>query len=237
MRPRQSLKNSYKLVGQRVWSSNDFDTDKLVGSKSLFTNDSLLERKPIPKKLEVFALVSGVEFSYEFKKNILEVQSIIKQILSNKLYYLVRPENLGVEYCVFKWPDGPWDKAWLNDIYSVLSKLNMPCFQFSIYGIQIHQDGCIVAKGYDERSSIFRIRQLFKDNLKFLPEKQSSWAHVPLGRILEPIGQDIFEQLRTYVRKKNNCLIASQKITDAKLVHETQWYMERKKNLMEINFV
>ncbi len=231
-----NLKYSYEIVGKKIWDFSDFDLSFLKSSRNFFTNESLLDLKPIPKNLEVYALVSGIEFTDGFKQSLSNIQMDLGNILKNKLYYFVKPENLGVEYCVFKWPDGPWEKDWLSRIKSTLATLKISPFTFNIFGVQIHQDGCIVAKGYDENSSIFKVRQTLKDSLSFLPPRQSGWAHVPLGRILEPVGSEIFEELRMYIKKIDDCLIASQKIKLAKLVHEKQWYMESKEILSEVSF-
>ena len=49
-----------------------------------------------------------------------------------------------------------------------------------------------IAKGYDEKGMIFKIRKHLQNNLRFLPKKQSGWAHIPIDRILEPIGSKKF---------------------------------------------
>ena len=106
-------------------------------------------------------------------------------------------------------------------------------FQFVIQGIQINSDGCIIAKGYDENRSIFRIREQLKNNLKFMPERQSGWAHIPIGRILEPIGISKFTKLQYLINTLSNAVVAEFKIDVVKFGHETRWYMEEKSILLE----
>jgi hypothetical protein len=227
------LKKSYEAVGSKTWIGRDFIQSNLNSSINLFTDESLAMRKPIPKNLEVYALLSGLSFSKVFCNKLIRIQQDISKIINNKLHYWVLPENFGVEYCVFKWPDEKWDKSWSDDIKNELSLLKIPSFKFIIQGIQINQDGCIIAKGYDEEGTIFKIREYFKNKFTFLPKKQSGWAHVPIGRILEPIGAKKFSELRGVAKKLSNKIIATEEINTLKFVHETRWYMEKKSIIFE----
>jgi len=106
-------------------------------------------------------------------------------------------------------------------------------FKFAIKGVQINPDGCIIARGYDENRSLFRIREQFKNNLKFLPSRQSNWAHIPMGRILEPIGVSKFKKLESLVNILSSEFITEFEINIVKFIHEKRWYMEEKSILME----
>ncbi|NQU31739.1 MAG: hypothetical protein HQ521_00755 [Bacteroidetes bacterium] len=227
------LRQSYEDVGNKTWLNDDFKQNDLDISRDLFTDKSLALRKPVPKKLEVFALLSGLPFTEEFCINLVAIQDKISDILNNILQYWVLPSNFGVEYCVFKWPNEKWIDSRMRIIEKELSTLNYPPFRFSIKGIQINPDGCIIAKGYDKGRVIFNIRERLKANLTILPKRQSGWAHIPIGRILEPIGSKKFGDLRRLVKKLSNDLIASEEINTVKFVHETRWYMEEKSILSE----
>lgn len=229
-----NLKNSYDEVGKRTWQHDDFVESSLETSRILFTDESLRVRKPKPKNLEVYALLSGLPFGKEFSNKLLTIQQNISSILDNTAHYWVLPPNFGVEYCVFKWPDDNWNESWLPIIKQELSSLDYPSFNFTIRGIQINPDGCIIAKGYDE-GVIFGIRDRLKSNLKFLPKKQSGWAHVPIGRILEPLGSSKFTKLKNMISELSNLDLATDEIKTIKLVHETRWYMEKKSVLSEIH--
>ena len=230
------LQNSYSKVGDCTWRNNNFLQKPLQSSRSLFTDRSLLSRNPCPKKLEVYALLSGISFSDKIMSRLQFIQQEISVILSNSLCYWVSPWNLGVEYAVFKWPDDIWRKNNTTQIIKTLKLIDCPVFDFSIYGIQINPDGCVIAKGYDAGGSIFNIRKKMKQDLSFLPEKQSNWAHIPLGRILEPIDTKKFTKLRSFVRKYKDKFIVEDTLTSVKYVHETRWYMEEKNILLEVNF-
>jgi hypothetical protein len=228
------LKKSYNKVGSQTWENDDFINLALDSSRNLFNKESLELCKPKPKELEVYALLSGLPFSKKITNKLVSIQQNIDTILGDSLKYWVLPSNFGVEYCVFKWPDEIWkDKSKIFSINKELSMLNFSSFQFSIRGIQINPDGCIVAKGYDEDGMIFRIREHLKVNLEFLPKKQSGWAHIPIGRILEPLGVEKFSALESLINQLSDATIVSDEINSIKFVHETCWYMEEKIILSE----
>lgn len=227
-----SLNESYDRVGQETWKNKDFNSSSLEVSRSLFTEDSLIKRNPKPKNLEVYALLSGLPFDGGFSRELVKVQKEIDQVLDGSLRYWVLQDNLGLEYCVFKWPEYDWNKEWEGQIYNNIPRINKP-FRFVVFGIQINPDGCIIAKGFDEGEAIFKLRKKIKDRLDFLPDRQSSWAHIPLGRILEPIGEYKFSKLAKLCKELSSVYIASCEIKTLKFVHETQWYMEKKNTLKE----
>ena len=228
-----NLKKSYKEVGDRTWLGQDFLESNVDVSRSLFTRESLLSRRPRPKELEVFALLSGLPFRVEFTDKLVNVQKKISAVLGERLHYWVAPLNLGLEYCVFKWPTDSWNEEWLGVMQDVLASIRQPSFRFSVGGVQINPDGCVVAKGFDEDSVLLHVRERIGVKIPFLPAKQSKWAHVPLGRILEPLGIEKFAKLAHLMNTMSDLLIAKTEINSMKLIHETRWYMEEKTILAE----
>lgn len=227
------LGRAYKEVGDRTWLTGDFLDSNLEVSRNLFTLESLVARRPQPRALEVFALLSGLPFRADFTDKLVEVQQQISGVLGERLHYWVAPANLGVEYCVFKWPTDAWNEEWLGIVHDVLAAIRQPSFRFSVCGVQINPDGCVIAKGFDEHAVLFQIREQLKTEIPFLPSKQSRWAHVPLGRILEPLGGERFAKLVHLMRRMSVLTIATTEINSMKLVHETRWYMEAKTILAE----
>lgn len=227
------LESSYSQVGDLTWHNSDFLEENISSSRNLYTLQSLSDRCPKPKDLEVYALVSGLSFSDEFSKQLVAIQEQITKILQDSLYYWVKPDNLGVEYAVFKWPDDELDEKHLETIKNVLNTIKKPSYHFYIRGIQINSDGCVIAKGFDQSNILFQIREQLKSDLPFIPKKQSGWAHVPLGRILEPLGKEKFSILKKTMDSLSKQHIASTKIDTMKLVHETRWYMEERDIIAE----
>lgn len=227
------LREGYRVVGDRTWLEEDFSENNLENSRNLFTPESLQARKPQPRMLEVYALLSGVAFAKDFTDRLTAVQMRISEILGEHLHYWVAPQNLGVEYCVFKWPADSWDEQWCGVIKKVLNSFPKQVFNFHIGGVQINPDGCVVARGFDENAEMFRVRTLLRERIPFLPGKQSGWAHVPLGRILEPLGTERFARLGRLIGEIDDQLIASTEIEVMKFIHETRWYMEERETLAE----
>jgi len=227
------LENAYSEVGDLTWLNEDFLESNIEPSRSLYTTESLIARQPCPKELEVYALVSGLTFNKGFIEKLVEVQDKISTVLGECLHYWVEPDNLGVEYCVFKWPTDSWDNEYLEVIQNTLSLMRQPVFQFTIGGIQINSDGCVIAKGFDEAAVMFQIREQLKVALPFMPKKQSRWAHVPLGRILEPLGAEKFALLNQAIKAMSKQQIATTTINIMRLIHERRWYMEEKTVLAE----
>lgn len=230
------LLEAYETVGERTWLYKDFEEQNLEISRGLFVPESLDLRKPRPKQLEVYALLSGLSFNKEFTDGLVSAQMRISDLLTTSLHYWVEPENLGLEYCVFKWPMESWSDRQCAVVQGVLAQINLPTFKFHIKGVQINPDGCVVARGYDENASVFQIRALVKKRIPLLPKKQSGWAHVPLGRILEPLGTPRFEQLNQLIREMSDMDLGTTEINTMKLIHETRWYMEERTVLAEYQF-
>ncbi|TDY02678.1 hypothetical protein [Thiohalophilus thiocyanatoxydans] len=227
------LREAYQSVGKRTWLASDFDKTQLEISRSLFNPESLESRNPRPKAQEVYALLSGLPFEEDFTEALISVQKEISKILKDSLHYWVLPQNLGLEYCVFKWPDDYWHDSWQSSIETTLTALKPSVFKFIIGGIQINPDGCVVARGFDKNAEIFRLRTRLKSEISFMPKKQSAWAHVPLGRILEPLGVRRFSDLASLMQELSDITIASTEIRSMKFIHETRWYMEERELIAE----
>ena len=200
----KDLQQSYDFEGKKIFNVNSLSSKSLQNSINLFDGKSLIIKKPKPIDVKVYTLVSGLSFSDNLIKELEKIKKEIEIILNDTLHYWVKPENLGVEYCVFKWPNDLWKKNWLNQIISFIKSKEYESFELKISGIQLHPDGCIIAKGYDN-GKIRKIRNDLMSNLRFIPSRQSNWAHIPLGRILEPVTGKIFDKL-----KKNNETIVRQ---------------------------
>jgi hypothetical protein len=224
----KDLKKSYELVGNNIYRRDSLTLNSLKSSINLFTKKSIIIKKPRPIDVEVYGLVSGLPFSKDTVDSINNISSVIKKFLKNKICYWVKPSNLAVEYCVFKWPTDPWKSSWLNKITHFLKLSQYSSFDLHLEGIQVHADGCIIAKGYDG-GFIRKIRSDIISNLNFVSKNQSNWAHIPIGRILEPISGHLFFGLKELITKFSKTKISKERITQAYFVHESRWYMEKKK--------
>lgn len=225
----RKLNQSYKKVSNLSSNLEDFDQKNLIASQELFKKGS---KGPSPIEVEVFAILSGISFEENFIKSITPVIESIRKILYLKDFYLVKPENLGVEYAVLKWPEDDLDAQLLKQAKEAIASSDLSKFKLKVYGMQLHVDGCIILKCIDENQSIFKFRDYLKENTDNLPIKQSNWVHIPLGRILSPIGEEAMSKLKKFILNCENTLNYDIEIDALHLVHEKKWYMEKKDYLL-----
>jgi len=222
---------NYNKVSVKTWTHSNLKKKNLKSSISLF---DFKKKKIIPKKLEVIALLSGLPFSKKLTNKILFIQNNMNKIIGSHDHYWVKKNNFGLEYCVFKWPEQKLKKADLKELLSFISNLKFKNFNILFDGCQLNPDGCVVIRGYDTTNDITNIRKLISRKISFLPKKQSKWFHIPIGRILEPIGEEQFSKLKKFFQKNSMGWKHYEKINSIKLIHEYQWYMEKRKTLMYI---
>ncbi len=224
---KEKLIEDYDIVFNKFKEKLIFDQNLLESSRNIFDIDDK-ETKAFPKKLEVIALLGGLEFDSDFQESIYEIQFNIKSILKNKLMYLVKRENLGLELVVLKWPNQKRNFSLEKDVKQFLNTKTFKPFRIRFHGLQLHSDGCLVVRGTDENGEFRELRRELLDNFTNIPRKQSKWVHVPIGRILHQINFSTGEKLKDFILKtQNNELIPSQNIRELKMIHETQWYMEK----------
>ena len=72
------------------------------------------------------------------------------------------------------------------------------------------------------------------NNISGLPARQSNWCHIPIGRILDPVGELNFKRLQEIERDSRDDKTFSIKLDSLKMVEEYKWYMEEKDLLMDI---
>jgi hypothetical protein len=222
---------NYNEVSSKTWKYPDLQEKNLTYSNSLF---KLKKKIVVPKRLEVLALLSGLPFSKILTSKILSTQKKIGKTIGDTKYYWVKKDNLGLEYCVFKWPEEKLNQSKVNKISKFVSKLNIKKFDVFFDGCQLNPDGCIVVKGFDVSNEILNLRDLISKNINFLPKKQSNWFHIPIGRILEPVGQKNFLKLKKFFDKNNKGWGHYEKVKNIKLIYEYQWYMTDRKMLFKI---
>lgn len=219
------LASSYASVGDQILVQSDFELASLQSSLDIFEADSIKVGKPLPKRLDVIALVSGLEFSESLQTELQAVQAELSCCLEGVNHYWVEQKRLAVEYFVFKWPGDKYMEEVEMKARKACELVPLNAFDLLITGIQIHQDGCVVARGFDSDNMIRNSRRFLREFDPLFPEKQSNWAHIPLGRILEPIGSERFGLLKHKIEEISARLQLRERICDAKLVFESRWYM------------
>ncbi len=222
------LSKSYDAVGNIINEREDFKESELKSSVSLFEKYSLELNNPTPRNVDVFAILSGISFEKSFLRLVENIHSRLRKILENKIFYLVKPENLGVEYAILKWPSDTMDPTILDKSIELLREYNASKYYLNVFGIQLHTDGCIILKCIDEKRTIFSLRKSLIENLDNIPKKQSNWSHIPLGRVLAPVGKENMSKFKILIAEINNELNHDILIDSLHIVHERKWYMEIK---------
>lgn len=218
------VKASYQAKASLTWAKRDLDDFNLTESNALFISDKA--NRPIPRALEVFGVLSGLPFSEQAQAQISDLQKELTAFIPHDRYYWVHPENFGIEYLVLKWPDEEWSQSKLDAALMALSTLEFPPFDMEFHGFQLNTDGCLIVRGYDHTGEFASIRRLLTDRLSFVSARQSSWYHIPIGRILKPLGEENFSALRHYVESTSMQMRFMERIQVVKLIHESRWYME-----------
>lgn len=221
----QALEESYNAVSKQFSSSGFFQCDLLEESRKLFIIEE--ESRSIkPRKLDVVAVLVGLEFSKHLQDKVVSLQNELSNIILAADHYWVRPENLASEVAVLSWPEnsevGVVDR---DDVIRFLETEEIRTFKLSIKGFQIHSDGCVILRVYDD-GHVRGLRNSLTTEVKGFPNKQSSWCHIPLGRILSPLKPEACKELIEGVENSFKSLVFEEVVSSISLVHEKCWYME-----------
>jgi len=233
----KELINSYDLRFNEVCCKKFLTTKDISSSQKFFEEDSLIKKNPMPKKLDVYCLVSGLPFDGKFINHIKKIQLNLKSILSSSNYYLVEPENLAVEYIVLKWPENKLEEKIIAQTINELKNIKEKRFKLKSYGFQFHSDGAIIMRCIDQDQMLQKIRSKFISAINNLPQKQSNWCHVPIGRILDSIDNDTFRQLLEFSKQTQSNMREETLIEDIKLIHEHRWYQTNRSTLAKVNLI
>jgi len=227
------LKKLYKVVGDNYTNEGRFNENLLAASRKIFEKGS--DNQYVPKKFNVEAVLSGLPFSLALQDKIYDLQNRINNLIDCNHRYWVKPENLGIEYFVTKWPD---DNAISSnkrrEVISFIDKMNLKEFDLSIRGYQVNPDGVIVLKGYDA-GVIRKVRSKCMSNFEWLPKKQSQWVHIPIGRILENISIEKHKLLIKDIIVSESGFIFNEVVKKIHYIKESRWYMESKEYVSTVD--
>ena len=225
------LLNSYDHVFTEAKNQKRFDDSLLNKSRGFFEFDHLSE--PVPKNLGVDALVCGLPFADSLINLASNVQKKLDKYLDLTDRYWVEPNNLACEIVVSKWPGKSSNRSIVPRLVSFLDNLNLSPFTIRIHGAQMHTDGCVVLRGYD-RGRLRGVRSALLENFSDLPQKQSSWVHIPLGRIISQVSENTYKCLLNELISSFDEISCDIEISDLKYITEKQWYMMEREIIAEI---
>jgi len=177
-------------------------------------------------------LLGGIPFQEKEIYFLSKIQNRIFNSINDERVYKVKQTNYGLECFVLKWHDTEkFDEKNIQHVKKYLNELSLPKYKIKFKGIQIHTDGCVIAKFIDINKEFRSLRKDFLLKFNFLPRRQSSWVHVPLGRILYNLDKRVIENLISECEDINENHNFEIEINKYSLVHEKRWYMEDKEIL------
>ncbi|MBD2100074.1 hypothetical protein [Leptolyngbya sp. FACHB-261] len=217
------LKGRYLQIHQRFSALKDFELESLAQSRELFN----LDANPVtPRSFEVWTSLAGLPLPQPLTSRFQRIVSNVEAILpAGTRFYKVPPANYHWELFIIKRPNEIVAADQLLQVAKLLQSglRQQPSFTLSYQGFLITVDGTVIVSGYGEFDSL---RQQLRQQIPFASKRQSELGHISLGRILDPVGQSCFIQLKQLVEESQNQFYGEFKIDQVKYVHERQWYME-----------
>ena len=218
------LLKSYKTRFDSFLKLKSLKEENILHSRKYFEESSLLLREPIPKKLDVYCIVAGLPFQDDFIDYLKNLKTKLSSILMDSLYYLVKDSCQAVELLVAKWPDDEFNENINKQLIKYFSNTQFNPITLKTGGVQIHDDGCIILRCIDENARFRSLRKDIINNIDILSTRQSSWVHIPIGRILEPIDFKKTSLLKKFCISSQNQKPYKTIINKFHFVHEQQWY-------------
>lgn len=227
------LNQRYQTLKQRFLDLDDFSLEFLEISRNLF---DLNDGKIVPKRFEVWTTLVGLPLPPSLTTRFQSLFNQIIQLLPNSTrFYQVQPQNYHWELFIIKRPQSEVEEKLLRQTTKVLQEVlnNVQPFKMSYRGFLITPDGTIIVKGYGEFD---QLREQLSQQIPWASSQQSNLGHISLGRILDPVGEVCFQELKQFVQASDNEDYGELNINCAKYVHESQWYMEDQEVIATFNF-
>ncbi|MFB2896433.1 hypothetical protein ACE1CI_26275 [Aerosakkonemataceae cyanobacterium BLCC-F50] len=229
-----NLTERYQQIKSRLDVLTDFPEEELAKSRSLFH----LDRVPlIPKHFVVWTCLVGLPLPEVLTNKFQQIVETVAEILPPKTrFYKVIPANYHWEVFIIKRPNESVDIDQLNEAAILFRQIfsQHPPFTIKYQGFLVTTEGTIIVKGF---GNFDHLRQELKEKIPFASSQQSPLGHVSLGRILDPVGKDNFAKLKQLVDSSQNQFFGELKVSEAKYVHETQWYMEEREVVATLPFL
>ena len=198
---------------------------KIASSINLF--ESL--RPAVPIVVDLYAVLGGLPFTPALSSYLNNLYFSIQAVLSDLDHYLVQPGNHAIELLVLKWHTcaQPIAPSVLEAVSCTLQTLFTSPIDICPYRIQINDDGCILFAFLDPSFGFRKLRQSILAAHPTLPSRQSSWVHIPLGRILQAPTKSQFRRIQAdFLTLPVYSL--PETLTYFSVVHESRWYLEER---------
>ncbi|WP_413167061.1 hypothetical protein ACL6C3_10215 [Capilliphycus salinus ALCB114379] len=226
------LDSRYQTLKQRFLDIDDFPPEFLAISRNLFDFNN---GEIVPKRFEVWTTLVGLPLPQPLTTRFESLfDEIIKLLPNSTRFYKVRPQNYHWELFIIKRPDETVEEKLLIQTTEIIRQIlnNFKPFKMSYRGFLITPDGTIIVKGYGEFD---QLREQLRQQISWASPQQSNLGHISLGRILDPVGEVCFRELKQLVQTSENDEYGELNINCVKYVHESQWYMETQEVVSTFN--
>lgn len=227
------LNRRYQAIQKQTEALPDFYEEALASSRQLF---EFRKNRWVPKYFEVWTLLAGLPLPNPLTERFSQVfDTAIACLPKTCQYYKVWPQNYHWEVFIIQRP--PEQVSQLNlqrtphQVKAILSDLPFLTIQYR--GFLITPDGTVIVKGYTDCDEL---RDRLRQQLPWASVQQSQLAHISLGRILDPVGSEAFNNIKTLVQNAANDVYGEFTVNELKFVHESQWYMEQQEIIATIPF-
>lgn len=228
-----SLAQRYAQLRQRLTPLEDFTESGLTPSRSLF---DFGQNRPIPKRFEVWTGLAGMPIPEALGDRLQTLVAQCRTLLPDSTrFYPVIPQNYHWELFIIKRPAENLTPEQLHHAATLLKDVicSYPPLSLSYQGFLVSPDGTVLAQGYGDFDEL---RDRLRQDIPFASSQQSNLGHISLGRILDPIGQENFTQLKALIQQSQTETYGKFKVNQIQYVHETQWYMEQREIIAHFPF-
>ncbi len=217
------LELRYQEIKAYIEGLQDFPEGGLMRSRALFHMEAM---PPTPRRFEVWTCLVGLPLPTDLTRAFESlVARVIALLPAGTRFYTVRPENYHWELFIIKRPDEDVEPTKIQEASRIFAQVLRGWHPFSLTyrGFLLTEDGTLIARGF---GAIDALREELRARIPFASQQQTALGHISLARILDPVGEECFEQLKLMVEKEQNTTYGKLQVNQAKYVHESQWYME-----------
>lgn len=229
----------YKMIWEKTRQNGDLSADQVEKSRFYFNFDKT-SGAPVPKVFDTYGVVALMPMSAETQTTLTHTWDYILKNLQQPLAYAVEPDKRHVELILFSRPEETFPEAAIHRAvdksYESLRANPPHKFRAVFCHPFITPDGTVVIPGYPEPATAiddFRtsVRMAVGENI---PNRQSQWFHISLGRILEPLSSERMLSAFDDMQENWGKPLAELLIDKVMWTHEQQWYMLQKTILHEL---
>jgi hypothetical protein len=227
------LEERYQQIQKTIEGYSDFSEKDIAISRQLFHLENNLV---VPKNFEVWTSLVGLPLPSDLTQNLQTLaHRITEKLPADTRFYKVIPENYHWELFIIKRPDEAVDEKSLQKVPELMQEIlsKQSPLTISYQGFLITPDGTIIVKGY---GNFDELRSQLRQQIPFASLKQSRLGHISLGRILDPVGNQCFAELKSLIRDSWNDFYGELEVNTVKYVYESQWYMEQREVIAILPF-